>query len=476
MSNLLSLFTGYGGLDMAVMALTGAELVAVSDIDKGPCAVLAHYHPDVPNLGDIKAIEWESADVPEFDVLTGGYPCQPFSEAGHRKGTDDPRHLWPYVLKAIEARRPQHVYLENVRGHLTLGFDIVLNDLASAGYNVHWSIMAASSVGAAHRRERLYIYATPSPDGAAYTPELPEKLPVAGHLTSDGLVALTRVDEHLHTVTALLPTPLARDHRGTSAANRQGGLSLGDVARLFPTPKYNDGVMGRPRTKGRPIEKSTHLGTIVTLLPSATSVMFPTPVASDNTGARKTRPNGYKALKDMPLLLEKAGARLMPTPNTMDNLPVREGEALERQLRRGEGANASRRATVGNLREDILLTVEPDRYDDANSKVDKREQAPEWQPFNINEWGVYAEAVARWTITTGNLPPAPVQPNRNGNPQLTAAFPAWLMGLPNGYLTNPELGLTRTDIIKMAGNGVVPQAALVAYTHIHQRVDTLHVQ
>lgn len=74
MSKLLSLFTGYGGLDMAVMALTGAELVGVSDIDKGPCAVLAHYHPDVPNLGDIKAIDWDSDDVPTFDILTGGVP------------------------------------------------------------------------------------------------------------------------------------------------------------------------------------------------------------------------------------------------------------------------------------------------------------------------------------------------------------------------------------------------------------------
>ena len=67
------------------------------------------------------------------------------------------------------------------------------------------------------------------------------------------------------------------------------------------------------------------------------------------------------------------------------------------------------------------------------------------------------------------MPPAPVQPNRNGNPQLTAAFPAWLMGLPNGYLTDPDIGLTRTEAIKLAGNGVVPQAAAVAYDLINRR-------
>lgn len=426
MRKLLSLFTGYGGLDMAVMALTGAELVGVSDIDKGPCAVLAHYHPDVPNLGDIKAIDWDSDDVPAFDILTGGYPCQPFSSAGHRRGVDDPRHLWPYVLEAIKARRPGQVYLENVRGHLSLGFNVVLKDLASAGYAVYWSIMAASSVGAAHRRERLYIYATPTDDGAPYEVDLPDKVPTAGRIGPDGLHVAERVDANFHSLNTLLPTPVARDHKG--ATKRKGGLSLGDVTRLFPTPKYNDGVMGRPRTKDRPIEKSTHLGTIVTLLPSAL-------------------------------------ARQLPTPNTMDHLPARDGEPAERQLRRGQGPNASRRSSMGNLREDIITTVDPERYGGPARDLD----AYTWAPFNTGDWGIYAEAVARWALSTGNMPPAPVQPNRNGNPQLTAAFPAWLMGLPNGYFTDPDIGLTRTEAIKLAGNGVVPQAAAVAYDLIHRR-------
>lgn len=207
MRKLLSLFTGYGGLDMAVMALTGAELVGVSDIDKGPCAVLDYYHPDTPNLGDIKAIDWDSDDVPTFDILTGGYPCQPFSAAGRRRGVDDPRHLWPYVLKAIKARRPGQVYLENVRGHLSLGFNVVLKDLASAGYAVYWSIMAASSVGAAHRRERLYIYATLTADGAPYEVDLPDKVPVAGRIGPTGLHEASRVDANFHSLSTLCPHP-----------------------------------------------------------------------------------------------------------------------------------------------------------------------------------------------------------------------------------------------------------------------------
>src|SRR5699024_1032044 len=167
--------------------------------------------------------------------------------------------------------------------------------------------------------------------------------------------------------------------------------------------------------------------------------LFPTPQASDTTGARKTRDNGFNACKDMPLLLSKAGAtplvdgaRLFPTPNTMDTLPVREGEAMERQLRRGGGADAPRRTTMGNLREDIMFALDQTRYGG-----ESREE-PEWCPVNVRVWGAYAEAVARWALITGRQPPAPVQLNRNGNPQLTPEFPSWLMGLPDGHLTSPD--------------------------------------
>lgn len=116
---LLSLFTGYGGLDAAVAAITGARLVAVSDIAAGACAVLNHHFPDVPNIGDVT--ELNSADIPGADIICGGYPCQPFSTAGHRRGTSDPRHLWPHLARIIENVRPKAVVVENVRGHLSMG-------------------------------------------------------------------------------------------------------------------------------------------------------------------------------------------------------------------------------------------------------------------------------------------------------------------------------------------------------------------
>ena len=150
-----SLFSGYGGLDRAV----GGEVVWYSDIEPAACSVLAEHHPGVPNLGDIKKVDWSK--VEPVDVLTGGYPCQPFSTAGVRKGADDERHLFPYVQSAIESLRPSWVVLENVRGHLTLGFRDVLSALHDVGYDARWGVVRASDAGAPHRRERVFIVATP---------------------------------------------------------------------------------------------------------------------------------------------------------------------------------------------------------------------------------------------------------------------------------------------------------------------------
>ena len=151
-----SLFTGYGGLDIAV----GGELAWYAEIDKAACKVLEAHYPDVPNLGDITKINW--SEVEPVDVLTGGYPCQPFSHAGLRKGKNDVRHLWPHVRDAIHTLRPEYSILENVSGHLTLGFASVLSDLATIGFDAEWGTFRASSVGATHQRKRLFIIAYPS--------------------------------------------------------------------------------------------------------------------------------------------------------------------------------------------------------------------------------------------------------------------------------------------------------------------------
>jgi DNA (cytosine-5)-methyltransferase 1 len=151
-----SLCTGYGGLDLAAEQYFSAETVWCAEFDKYASQVI-NSHFDIPNHGDIKSINW--ADLEPVDVITAGYPCQPFSHAGYRKGTDDERHIFPYILEAISILRPRYVILENVRGHLSLGLKEVLAGLTSIGYDAQWRIVRASETGAPHQRARLFIVA-----------------------------------------------------------------------------------------------------------------------------------------------------------------------------------------------------------------------------------------------------------------------------------------------------------------------------
>lgn len=150
-----SLFSGYGGLDLAV----GGDLAWYCEIEPAACKVMEAHYPGVPNLGDITKVDW--SQVEPVDVITGGYPCQPFSNAGKRKGKDDERHLWPHVRDALSAIRPAAAVLENVRGHLTLGFADVLADLADLGWSARWGVVRAADAGAPHNRARLFIVAHP---------------------------------------------------------------------------------------------------------------------------------------------------------------------------------------------------------------------------------------------------------------------------------------------------------------------------
>ncbi|NYS19504.1 DNA cytosine methyltransferase [Streptomyces sp. SJ1-7] len=153
-----SVCSGYRGLDMAVEEVFGGTTAWVSDIDLGANAVLAHRWPDVSNLGDLTAVDWSA--VEPVDIFCGGYPCQPFSSAGKRKGTADERHIWPWIARALGVLRPRVAVFENVAGHLRLGFDVVLRDLAELGFDVEWCTVRASEVGAPHQRNRLFILAT----------------------------------------------------------------------------------------------------------------------------------------------------------------------------------------------------------------------------------------------------------------------------------------------------------------------------
>ena len=153
-----SLCSGYGGLEMGVALVEPVEVIWHAEYEPAPAQVHAYHWPDAPNVGDITTADWSELEAP--DLLTAGYPCQPFSTAGRRKGTEDDRHLWPHVAEAIRTLRPRSVLLENVAGHLTLGFDVVAGDLAAMGYEFRWGCVRASDAGAPHHRERVFIVAS----------------------------------------------------------------------------------------------------------------------------------------------------------------------------------------------------------------------------------------------------------------------------------------------------------------------------
>lgn len=151
-----SLFSGIGGLDLG-LERAGMTVAWQSEVDPYACRVLAKHWPNVPNLGDITTIDWST--VEPVDLICGGYPCQPFSLAGVRRGESDARHLWPYFADALRVLRPPWALLENVPGHLSLGFGRVLGDLAELGFDAWWDCIPAAAVGAPHLRYRVFVVA-----------------------------------------------------------------------------------------------------------------------------------------------------------------------------------------------------------------------------------------------------------------------------------------------------------------------------
>jgi DNA (cytosine-5)-methyltransferase 1 len=146
---------------MAVTALTGAEVAYVADSDPAASAVLAHHYPEVPNLGDIRLIDWSL--LGRVDYISAGFPCQDISLAGKRVGISGERSgVWKNVAEAVRVLRPRLAFLENVDSIRSRGLDVVAEDLAAIGYDLRWQCLRASDVGAAHRRWRWFGIAYPA--------------------------------------------------------------------------------------------------------------------------------------------------------------------------------------------------------------------------------------------------------------------------------------------------------------------------
>jgi len=263
----------------------------------------------------------------------------------------------------------------------------------------------------------------------------------------------------------------------------------------LPTPKARDAQAEGYEAGLR--RATPQVGTIVKgLVEGDPRVMLPTPVTADAyTGNLKSSQHKEGSMHSMAL---PHAIAMLPTPNTMDTLPPRSGEARERQLRRG--GDSSRRKSSGNLREDILMLPTPTSRDHKDGQAEHirkdkvqvdtvaravfnsgevllpttrtsmkngasaKEVAggnPKFRLEAVTNWGRFEAAIRRWEEILGRPAPDPTKPDgKDGAHRLSSSFTEWMMGVPEGWIT--DAGLTRNEELKACGNGVVPQQAELA--------------
>lgn len=416
-----SLFSGYGGLDMAVQQVLGGTVVWHSQYEppgkngkpdpQHAAQILHHHWPDVPNLGDITTLNWAAVldEHGPIDVLTGGFPCQDVSLAGVRRGMAQGNRsgLWSHMARAISILKPRLVVIENVRGLLSadahsnvepcpwcLGdgrdepvlraLGAVCGDLASLGFDSSWQVLRASDVGAPHRRERVFVLAWP----AAEDPDI----------------------------------PAGGERRVAAPGQAEGRGARADLGGRGGTPAPDAAGLGH-----------------------------------GNTG-----PQGQRGLP-APAVAGRASAAPDPDGDTLREQPVTVGGGRGEAVAGLAGTDAPADADGGRFAGQPKRDGEPQgtEADDVHNIPDAvRRDAPAWRQ--------YGPAIARWESVLGR--PAPWAVDDRG--RLSPAFVEWLMGLPAGHVTAVP-GLSRNAQLKALGNGVVPAQAAAALRLLLARTPSL---
>lgn len=391
-----SLFSGYGGLDLAVEAVFNAQPAWFCEFDDAPSKILAHHWPNIPNHKDVTQINWE--EIEPVDILTGGSPCQDLSHAGKRAGmTEGTRsNLWVNMREAIAALQPKYVVWENVLGALsakaTSDSDLepeeglladaggghlralgrVLGDLAEIGYDAKWTTLRASDIGAPHHRARVFLIAWPR----VFNP---------GH---DAGRAEHR-QQH-ETPTSGVRKPSKNNFPNSESCGRNHGATThhGETSREVHPPHHHCDV------------------------------------AADTGSVRQSTTGGHAITSAPEITGNNSSISSLPDPVSI------------RQYGRGTA---------------------PEQTQGTHKATDRHSSGI--------EWGKYAPAVRRWERITRPAP-TPTELNTRGKPRLNSEFAEWMMGLPAGWVTDPAIGLTRSQQLKALGNGVVPAQAAYALTHL----------
>ena len=162
LQTVISFCSGYGGIERG-LELAGVRTRTLAYVEIEAYAIQNLVAKMEKGLLDAAPIYTDVKTFPSeifrgaVDIITGGYPCQPFSQAGKREGEEDPRHLFPYIRKHINAIRPNRCLFENVAGHVTLGLSTVISDLEEDGYRTAWGLFSSEEVGGHHQRKRVFI-------------------------------------------------------------------------------------------------------------------------------------------------------------------------------------------------------------------------------------------------------------------------------------------------------------------------------
>lgn len=331
--------------------------------------------------------------------------------------------VWSEFARAIAALRPRMVVIENVRNLLSVsanrdvesradalgdsgsksvlrGLGAVLGDLSDLGYDAQWATVSAASVGAPHRRERVFILAVDAHSSGECGAD------VAGGGDSAGQHALT------------VPGAGDRDRpRGVAAGVPELGGTAPELAavELLPTPAASRSGNNQSASPGAAVRPS--LDSITDLLPT------PTARLGHPNGRGASHPDRRKELcSKRGGELDEVACHLLPTPNASD----------------GSGGGQHPDQRDGHSRQLIDYAL----------------------LHGTSRWGKYEPAIRRWESLTRPAP-SPTEPNTRGNPRLAPAFPEWMLGWPDGWVTQVP-GISRNDQLRIIGNGVCPQQATAA--------------
>jgi DNA (cytosine-5)-methyltransferase 1 len=241
---LLDLFSGIGGFSLGLERTGGFETVGFCEIDPFCQKVLRKHWPNVPIYEDVRTI-----DAIPANVISGGYPCQPFSTAGKRGGAEDDRHLWPEMYRIIKAGRPEWVVAENVAGHISMGLDTVLSDLECAGYAWWTFVIPACALDARHRRDRVWIIANAKDER---TLRGSGEVSQAHGRQDSGL--LSELDNTVDSQTLANANGIGREGRNSGrgiAANEDGASARSEAGRSIQSDAAANPIGGQRSQRGK---------------------------------------------------------------------------------------------------------------------------------------------------------------------------------------------------------------------------------